>query len=192
METESLQKTSDLCHHDPGCSCCKKRSIPTSQKSPKVLALLSLIWLGTAAFIGSKPSNYTILLRTSSLGKANTLVIENSPKLRTSSPLLIIIVFSHKVKCMSHQVLVWKPSWRIVSWIKDLHISLKHSFSILIYSCILLQHFPTLSVSFLSWWCFSSKLPQWLVHKLQPCTLLFKHWKAAVILFFQLGVSHHL
>lgn len=69
METESLQKTSDFCYHEPSCICCKKRNIPTSEKSLKVVVLLSLIWMGTTAFIGSKPSNCTVLLRTSSLEK---------------------------------------------------------------------------------------------------------------------------
>ena len=65
------QKTCELCFRDlnqvvvPAC----KRSIPTSQRSPQVLFLHGFMWVGTTAFIGGKPLNCTILLRTSSLEK---------------------------------------------------------------------------------------------------------------------------
>lgn len=87
----------------------RKRAFLLLRSHLKYLCTQSLIWLGTAAFTGSKPYN---IAENFQPWKINSLVIENSPKLPTSSPLLIIIVFSLKVKCTSHQDLVWKPSWR--------------------------------------------------------------------------------
>lgn len=160
VETEFLQKTSDHCHHEPSCICCKKRNIPTSQKSLKVLVLLSLIWLGTEAFIGSKPSNCTILLRTSSLGKQilwRSKIHQNFQLAHPyQSPFSFLLRWSiwAIAFCYENQV-----EDILANWIKDLHIFLKHSFSpyLFLYSSPVLSYKST---SFLSWWYFSSKLPQ--------------------------------